>query len=570
MRFDVLNIFLEMKMFDFVESHMNTLSEGDASCGWANMPGASVLPHDVIIKSEGEAEGSVTIDVEDVLSGGKLDLLLGGGDEDDEGGRIIRGTRGDDELEGNHHDTLYGFRGDDLLSTLEGDGFNTLYGGPGDDELEGNHHDTLIGGSGDDQLSTNEGDGFNVLKGGTGDDELEGNHHDFLSGGKDDDLLSVAEGNGFNILKGDSGNDELEGNHHDQLFGGTGDDILSTQDGGGHNVLKGGKGNDILRGGHDDTLYGNSGDDYIELYGGNNIVYGGSGSDLFELADGELPDEVNYIKDFKAGIDKVQIRNIEGLNSFDDLTFVQDGKHVVVSFDGDDIAVLEKVKLEQIDALDFIIDPVHMPDISASDFEGVVIDNPYFPLIPGTKWVYEGMTEGGLERIVVEVLSETDIINGVEATVVRDSVFLNGELIEDTIDWYAQDRDGNVWYLGEDTAEYEDGQVVSTEGSFKWGEDGAQPGIIMFADPSAHVNETYKQESYIGEAEDTATLLSANETLSVPYGTFTNVVKTLEFTPLSPFVEEHKYYVEGIGFIKQVNLDTGEEFDLVEFVRPTT
>ena len=91
----------------------------------------------------------------------------------------------------------------------------------------------------------------------------------------------------------------------------------------------------------------------------------------------------------------------------------------------------------------------------------------------------------------------------------------------------------------------------------------------MFADPSAHIDETYKQELYIGEAEDTATLLSTSDSVTVPYGTFTNVVKTFEFTPLEPFTKEHKFYVEGIGFIKQVNLRTGEELDLVEFVGPT-
>ncbi|MBK9585314.1 MAG: hypothetical protein KA099_00915 [Alphaproteobacteria bacterium] len=557
-------------MFEFNENSIDNFVQSESGYSAAPMLGGVSHPAlESAIKSYAQESSSV-IDFADVLSDGKMDLLLSGeSDNDEDGGRVFRGTRGDDELEGDYRDLLLGYRGNDILNTLEGRGYNILEGGPGNDELEANHHDTLIGGSGDDELSTNEGNGFNILKGGEGDDELEGNHHDTLSGGKDDDLLSTAEGNGYNVLKGDSGDDELEGNHHDELSGGTGDDTLSTADGDGYNVLKGGQGNDIVRGGHHDVLYGNSGDDYIEFYGGNNVAYGGQGADLFELADGELPDGLNTIKDFKDGVDKLQIRNIEGLNSFEDLTFEQEGKHVVVSFEDQELAVLEKVRLDRIDADDFIIDPRHTPDISAADFNGAVIDNPYLPFVPGTKWVYEGMTDEGLERQVVEVLDETRMINGVEATVVRDTVYVNGEIREDTYDWYAQDLDGNVWYLGEFTTAYEDGQPLDTHGSFEWGVDGALPGIVMFADPSAHIDETYKQELYIGEAEDTATLLSTSDSVTVPYGTFTNVVKTFEFTPLEPFTKEHKFYVEGIGFIKQVNLRTGEELDLVEFVGPT-
>jgi hypothetical protein len=549
-------------MLDFNENPHHNFPEPSGTTAGA-YPELSNLPQGSAFKAEAAESVAGTIDIQDVLFANNLA-------DDDEGGREIRGTRGDDELEGNHHDTLRGFGGDDILDTLEGDGYNTLNGGSGDDELEGNHHDTLIGSTGDDELSTNEGNGFNTLKGGEGDDELEGNHHDVLSGGKGDDLLSTAEGNGYNVLDGNSGDDEIDGNHHDTLNGGTGDDTLSTADGNGYNVLKGGQGNDIVRGGHHDVLYGNSGDDYIEFYGGNNVAYGGHGADLFELADGELPVGVNTIKDFNDGTDKLQIRNIEGLNSFEDLTFEQEGRHVVVSFDDEELAVLEKTSLDDLDASDFIIDPRHNPDIGAEDFEGAAIDNPYMPFIPGMKWAYEGLTDEGLERQVVEVLEETRMINGVEATVVRDTVYVNGEIREDTYDWYAQDTDGNVWYLGEFTTAYEDGLPASTGGSFEWGVDGALPGIVMFADPSAHINETYKQELYVGEAEDTATLLQINDSITVPYGSFSNVVKTLEFTPLEPFVREHKYYAAGIGFIKQVNLRTGETLDLVEFSAPST
>lgn len=553
-------------MLDFNDGPHLNFSEPSSPAAGA-YPELSNLQQGSVVKAESTENIASTIDIQDVLFSYNF---VDGDDEDNEVGSMIRGTRGDDELKGNHHDMLLGFGGHDVLDTLEGGGYNILNGGSSNDELVGNHHDTLIGGTGDDELSTNEGNGFNTLKGGEGDDALEGNHHDVLSGGKGDDLLSTVEGNGYNVLDGNSGDDALEGNHHDTLNGGTGNDTLSTADGNGYNVLKGGEGHDIVRGGHHDVLYGNSGDDYIEFYGGNNVAYGGQGADLFELADSERPDGINTIKDFKDGIDKLQIRNIEGLNSFDDLSFQQVGKHVVVSFDGEELAVLEKIKLENINPDDFIIDPIYSPEISAEDFEGVAIDNPYMPFIPGMKWVYEGQTDEGLERQVVEVLGETRMINGVEATVVRDTVYMNDEIKEDTYDWYAQDKDGNVWYLGEFTTTFENHQPVDTHGSFEWGVDGALPGIVMFADPSAHINETYKQELYIGEAEDTATLLQVNNSLTVPYGSFSNVVKTFEFTPLEPFVREHKFYAADIGFVKQVNLRTGETLELVEFFGPSS
>src|SRR5687768_15919643 len=124
----------------------------------------------------------------------------------------------------------------------------------------------------------------------------------------------------------------------------------------------------------------------------------------------------------------------------------------------------------------------YYPDIDPAAFVSV-IDNPYLPLEPGTTLVYEGRSDGERELIVVTVTDQTKEILGVTATVVRDRVFVNSELAEDTFDWYAQDRHGNVWYLGEDTKEYEEGKVVTTEGSWEAGVDGAQPGIIMLADP---------------------------------------------------------------------------------------
>ena len=118
------------------------------------------------------------------------------------------------------------------------------------------------------------------------------------------------------------------------------------------------------------------------------------------------------------------------------------------------------------------------------------IDNPYWPMAPGTRWTYREIDEEGKElEVVVTVSSETkEIANGVTARVVRDTVTEDGELIEDTFDWYAQDDKGNIWYLGEDTAEFEGGKITTKAGSFEAGVDGALPGIIMPADPAPGMN----------------------------------------------------------------------------------
>ena len=146
--------------------------------------------------------------------------------------------------------------------------------------------------------------------------------------------------------------------------------------------------------------------------------------------------------------------------------------------------------------------------------------------------MYEGEVDGELERIEVEVLEERREVFGVQATVVRDRVFVDGELQEDTQDWYAQDADGNVWYLGEETAEYEDGEVVSTEGSWEAGVDGALPGVVMLADPRP--GDAYRQEFYEGEAEDLAEVLRVGQPAAVVAGVFEDVVTIREWNPLEP------------------------------------
>lgn len=193
------------------------------------------------------------------------------------------------------------------------------------------------------------------------------------------------------------------------------------------------------------------------------------------------------------------------------------------------------------------------------------IDNEWWPLAVGSRWVYrETDSEGTEQKVVVTVLDKTKTIaNGVEARVVRDVVTEDGMPVEVTDDWYAQDADGNVWYFGEDTRELEGGEVVSTAGSWEAGVDGALPGIVMLADPRP--GDTYRQEYYAGEAEDLARVLRLDGTAEVPYGRFEHVLVTEDWTPLEPDVAEHKSYARGIGLVMEVLVRGGEgEVRLVE------
>ncbi len=194
--------------------------------------------------------------------------------------------------------------------------------------------------------------------------------------------------------------------------------------------------------------------------------------------------------------------------------------------------------------------------IRPADFGGPV-DNPYFPLVPGSRWIYDGTQSDGTELTVVEVTRDTKAILGVTTVVVHDTVSTAGTVKEDTFDWYAQDRKGNVWYFGEDTKEYENGVVVNTEGSWEAGVDGAKAGIIMKARPRSGV--AYRQEYYRGHAEDFAQVLSKVESVMVPAGSYHDVLKTKEFTPLEPKLVEHKYYARGVGVVREVTVKGGSE-----------
>ena len=187
------------------------------------------------------------------------------------------------------------------------------------------------------------------------------------------------------------------------------------------------------------------------------------------------------------------------------------------------------------------------------------IDNPYWPMKPGSRWVYrETDGEGGEQRVVVTVEPRTKrIANGVEARVVHDVVTEDGEPVEVTDDWYAQDSDGNVWYLGEDTTEYEDGKPKSKAGSFEAGKDGAQAGVIMPADPEPGM--TYRQEYYRGEAEDTGAIVGVDEQAEVPFGHFRDVLMTKDLNPLEPKILEFKFYARNVGPVLAVSVSGGSD-----------
>jgi hypothetical protein len=186
------------------------------------------------------------------------------------------------------------------------------------------------------------------------------------------------------------------------------------------------------------------------------------------------------------------------------------------------------------------------PSIDPARFVAV-INNPYMPLIPGTTYIYRSDSAAEPESIVVTVTDRTRTILGVKCVVVDDRAWVNGELDEATFDWYAQDDSMNVWYFGEDSKSYADDEAESTEGSWEAGVGSAKPGIVMRGHPKA--GDIYRQEYQRGGAEDMAAVLDLVGSAVVPCGFYVNCLRTREWTPLEPGLEEHKYYAPGIGLV---------------------
>jgi hypothetical protein len=198
-------------------------------------------------------------------------------------------------------------------------------------------------------------------------------------------------------------------------------------------------------------------------------------------------------------------------------------------------------------------------DLDPADFT-TRIDNPYRPMEPGSRRVYRATdTDGTVQRASVRVTQETKrIANGIEARVVRDTVTEDGQVVEVEHDWYAQDSAGNVWYFGEEVKEYEDGKVKATS-TWQAGVDGAQPGVVMPAEPRPGL--AYRQTHYLGKEEDRGEVLSADERVDAPAGYFTGAVAIKEFSPLEPKLLEYKLFARGVGLVRafQVSGGTGHE-----------
>ena len=208
------------------------------------------------------------------------------------------------------------------------------------------------------------------------------------------------------------------------------------------------------------------------------------------------------------------------------------------------------------------LDPApYDPVIDPANFVAVV-DNPYFPLVPGTTFVYEGQTQEGFNHTEFAVTHDTKVILGVTCVQIHDTVTLDGVLAEDTLDWFAQDRQGNVWYFGENTHELEGGLISTVQGTFTAGVNRARPGIVMEAHPV--VGDFYRQEFDLENAEDFAEVVSLGANVTVPFGSFTNCLDTLETTPLETDLHEHKFYAAGVGQILTTDADTGDRLPLVQ------
>lgn len=210
------------------------------------------------------------------------------------------------------------------------------------------------------------------------------------------------------------------------------------------------------------------------------------------------------------------------------------------------ILIISSCKKEEVRQLD----TSYNPEILAANFSNsTVVDNPYFPLEMGKKYIYEGQTEDGFERIEIQRLPTTKTVLGIACAVVNDKVWIDGKLVEDTDDWYAQDNAGNVWYMGEYVTDYNpDGSVKDHHGSWEAGIDGAKPGINMLAVPQ--VGMAYRQEYYFNEAEDEAEVIEIGLTVTLALGTYTNCIKTREWTDLEPDAIGYKTYAPGIGIVK--------------------
>jgi hypothetical protein len=221
------------------------------------------------------------------------------------------------------------------------------------------------------------------------------------------------------------------------------------------------------------------------------------------------------------------------------------------------LAVLISCEKEEERQIDLNYNPAINPENFVEN-----ITNAFFPLITGTVFTYQSQTADGLETTVVTVLSEKKIVAGVNCTIVSDVVSIAGQVVEDTHDWYAQDKDGNVWYMGEDVSNYENGVLTDHGGSFEAGIDGAKPGILIMASPVLEM--PYRQEYYFNVAEDWGKVVAKGVSVTTTYGTFNNCLKTADWNAIEPDAPiEFKYYAPNVGLVKEEIDGSSENVDLI-------
>ena len=232
-----------------------------------------------------------------------------------------------------------------------------------------------------------------------------------------------------------------------------------------------------------------------------------------------------------------------------------------------DLNVAKQTCNDQFDARQTVCDRLggapYDPVIDPTNFV-TTIDNPYFPLAPGTTRIYVAQIADGVLKNVVAATHNTVVIQGVTCVEVHDVVFTNGEVTEDTLDWFAQDKEGNVWYFGENTRKVAGGLTVSVEGTFTAGINGDKAGIIMETHPA--IGDYFRQEFVLGQGEDVENVIGLNESVTVPYGSFNHCVKVQETTALEPDTIVHDFYAPGIGPVLSIDMPSNERLELVQVI----
>ncbi|MBI2984929.1 MAG: hypothetical protein HYY50_04890 [Candidatus Kerfeldbacteria bacterium] len=228
--------------------------------------------------------------------------------------------------------------------------------------------------------------------------------------------------------------------------------------------------------------------------------------------------------------------------------------------------ISKQPKAEQNDHTTTLVNSSYQPVINPADFS-TTINNRFFTLVPGQKFSYQNSAAGSNERIETEVTNEIKTVMDVATVEVRDRAWVDNQLAEDTRDWYAQAKNGDVWYFGEAVDNYENGKLKNHDGSWEVGIDGAKPGIVMLANPK--VGDRYRQEYYAGIAEDMGDVVALEQTVRVPSGTFDHCLQTRDWSVVEKSLNEYKYYCPQVGFVVlEESVKGGEE--QVELVNVTT